>query len=285
MFKVIHALILLDESGSIIYHWKHSKAHEKIIKKFVPELIGSFVSALISFGSEILEAPRYIDMGIAGASIVNLRINNRPITAFVIADREDAAEAINRFVIAFKEKAEKLLSNILSVSETGAIFFRYEDLKKLDKLMEETVKKETRWLPRIRSENMRAFLFGFLTSIPVILIITDIAYYLISAMLNISSVANPPAGQETYAIASLFLVSWWIPCIIMGVIIGYLSSKPAPAFFSGLLGYMVFWGSLSISSEVNTVAFLGGAFYSIVVAIFAFVSGRYFDSIKLNEVY
>jgi len=271
---MIYALVILDKAGSPIYSWIYDQAPRESIRRLAPELISGFISAIVNFGSEILDAPRYIDMGFAGASIVNLKVKDASLLAFVLADSDDDASAINLFVEDFKREAEKLLSEIVSVSEEGFVVISEKTIKALNKVLERTIKRHTRWLASIRSDDRKAFLFSLAMSIPIMFIIGGISYEIFLRLME---------GTTNGFFIAAFLVFWWIPVILAGILIGYIASRAAPGFFAGLLGYLIYWLLISLPNSMDLTAILGGAMYSIVSAIFAFVSGKHFDSVLLTR--
>lgn len=270
---MIYALIIMDPSGNPIYSWKHPNAPKKIIKKFVPDLTGSFITAILNFGAEILNAPRYIDMGIAGMAIVNLRVKSNTLIAAAIADKDDSPIAIERFIIDFKNKAEGILVTVLSISSTGLIIISDDVVDMLNKMLEAVLNKHVRWLAKIRSSDKKSFLLALPLLIPIYFALQALFAILLFRLFDIVGLSEENAF-------SLFLIAWMFIMFVLGSIAGWITTRPKTAFFAGMLAFLISWLIYAIPMS-NPVQVIGGSVYSVLVGIFAYIVASHFDNIYL----
>lgn len=271
---MIYALLIVDQSGSLIYSWRYERAPKEIIKKFEPELIGSFITAVLQFGAEILNAPRYIDMGVAGTAIVNIIVGKQKLIAVAIADKDDSPRAIERFVADFKRRAEGILVTILSVSSMGLIILTGDVVRLLDKAIEESLKAHIRLLPKIRSDDLRATVFGFFVSTPIYLFSSMVVALLI---IDLTMWMNLDLEQAN----ALFMIAWIFYVLIMGFFSGWLTCRSKSAFVSAVLAYLASWLIYVLFNPPGIMVVIGGSFYSVMAGISAYSVAAYFDDIAL----
>jgi len=276
-FLMIHALLIMDQSGTLVYSWKNPEAPKDILGKFEPELVGSFITALLNFGAEVFRAPRYLDVGVAGLSFFSVRIGKHLLLFTVIADKTDHSKAVLRFVKDFKERAGKLLSVALSYSEAGLVVITKELADALNEIVNKVINKHMRALPDVRSDDKRAFIWF----LPLSIVVSTFLMFLWAWIIHAVILAELPS-QMLYLMV-IFL--WSVLSIIIGILCGVIANRGKAGFGLAVISYIIGW-VLYVFLVIGGDPFLmlTGMIYLPIAGGMGYLLGKLLDQRKLTLV-
>ena len=144
---MIWNILIIDNSGTLLYSWIHKDAPQAILKKYEPTLIAGFISAIIQFGHEVLVQPQRIDFGNIAMSFYSRKINNKTIWFAVLSDSKDPRYATTKFLELFVNRSSDIIKEL---SDIEGIAITTESIeKKLDSIVKDTIKKLLEPYPRL----------------------------------------------------------------------------------------------------------------------------------------
>ncbi len=253
----------MDSAGTLIYSWLHPKAPKDLLKKYEPTMIAGFISAIIKFGYEIIAQPQRIDFGDIAMSFFSLKIADRIFWFTILSDTSDPRRATIRFLQEFVQKARELLLEISAVE--GFAILSQDTERTLNSIVEKILRKTTRILPEIRSDDKKALPFA----IPLTLIITII--------LNTTFYAYiiPSISLPLEAIIGILLINYGL----IGILGGLISSR---SIAGGISAY--------IAATISPLAYGLGPGQILIIAsslsiwsgIVGMIFGSYINSRKLT---
>ncbi|MHA1615827.1 MAG: hypothetical protein ACTSX9_00710 [Candidatus Njordarchaeales archaeon] len=265
---MIHAVFILDASGTPIYVWKSETAPPQIFKGKDENLIASFVSALLNFGQETFVAPQRIDFMTFALSFFTFKIGERVFWVAAISDVTDHQRATN---IVLKDLAKKLSNLIIEAQlEEGLIVVSEEISKKIENVIQDTIKSHTRLFPQLRSTIPFSTIFSLVLGTPTVLA----SYYLLMFFFT----ALPSEALNPYLSAFALVVSFGI---ITGIICGSLAANNIAGFISSYIASLVV--SALTYPELNLIVIIVLALtISLLSGLIGFVTGYWRDASTLT---
>lgn len=261
--KIIWNILVIDSSGTLVYSWLHPQAPKEILKKYEPTMIAGFISAIIKFGHEIIASPQRIDFGEIAMSFFPLKIQERVFWFTILSDISDPRPATLNFLKKFVEEAEELL---LEVSAVEGFSILSEDVEKnLNRIVKKILKKSTRFLPEIRSDDIKALPLSILTTFLLTMFLGAGFYYIYMAI--------PPDALSL--ITTALLAQYCIVGIIAGIISGRGLAGALAAYIASALSPIIYGASLI---QVLIVA----SSLSVWSGIIGLFTGSYINSRKLT---
>ncbi len=212
-------------------------------------MIAGFISAIIKFGHEIIARPQRIDFGDIAMSFFPLKMRDRIFWFTILSDALDPRQATINFLKNFVHEAEELL---LEASAVEGFSILSEDIeKKLNGIVNKIIRKSTRILPEIRSDDKKVLPVSIPLTFVFAMIINGLFLYIY---------ANIPPG-ELFLITPAMLAQYCLIGIISGIISGrakaggisaYIGSTIATAMTSrpSLVEMLVLASSLSVWSGI-----------------------------------
>ncbi|MHA1609905.1 MAG: hypothetical protein ACTSUJ_07895 [Candidatus Njordarchaeales archaeon] len=221
---MLHAVFLLDSSGTPIYVWKSEEIPSQIFKGKDENLVASFVSALLNFGQETFAAPQRIDFRNFALSFFTFKIRDKVFWIAAVSDIEDHQRATNNVL---RSLAEKLVNEIEEAQlEEGLIMVTDELKDRFEDVIEEILRKHTRILPNIRSSLFSATIFSLLISLPLTFALYYMLRFLFIEILSALLMINP----VTYAFAFVTIFG-----ILTGIICGISATNSTGGFISSFI--------------------------------------------------
>ena len=247
---------MIDSSGTLVYSWLHPKAPKDIIKKYEPAMIAGFISAIIKFGHEIIAQPQRIDFGEIAMSFFSLKIEKRVFWFTILSDIADPRPATMDFLKKFVDEAHELLLEISAVEGFSILSKDVEE--KLNSIVEKILKKTTRTLPEIRSDDKKVLPLSILLTL-LFAIFIDLVFYYIYQLVG---------SEAIHALATILLVQYGLIGCMSGIISSrrnaggisaYIASALVPLIYGLSIGQiLIIASSLSIWSGI--IGMLVGSF-------------------------
>jgi len=268
---MMHAIFILDSSGTPVYVWKHENAPTTIFRGKDEILVGSLISALLNFGQETFAAPQRIDFNGQALTFFSGKINDRLYWVVAVSDSFDHRRVTTRIL---KKLISGLASELSNISiEEGIVFETEKSKNAIANIIDNTVREHIRALPNIRSTPWRSALIT-----TIITTIIMFSYYMILAIPEIQRLFNSILG-ETYTGLTIVTTA----TVLAGLIAGIIGCKTISGFISGYVSSLVGYVLATNIPNITTILALAVSF-SLVSGIIGAVVGYYFDTIKLNLI-
>ena len=203
-------------------------------------------------------------------SFYSRKINNKTIWFAVLSDSKDPRYATTKFLELFVNRSSDIIKEL---SDIEGIAITTESIeKKLDSIVKDTIKKVTRTLPEIRSNDKKALILSLLLTIMIGLYIDVLfRYYLFSVIMNL--------GLSSDVTNYLIIVTILAEYGLIGIISGFIACR---GFAGGISAYLA---TLAISLlmilepiQILIIATTLGIWSGAI----GYLAGRYFDSRKLT---
>ena len=229
------------------------------------DMLSSFLTALITFGEEILDVPERLDL--QKYSITFYRAKGKNVYwYFIITDHTDTRNSTLRAIQKLKEKTMNIL-------EEYDLPFITEDLqKKLHEAVSETIKEVSRPLKNWRTGGPKTILFTltstFILYTTLSMIIFPLLELIISDYMNV-----------LYSLAVIFVTA--ISSVIGGITGGVPKESTVGAWIAIILESFAIL--FAIMAEYNltvalTVFFYNGIGIGGFAATLAYLSATYYDN-------
>jgi len=271
VIMMIHAIFILDSSGTPIYVWKHKRAPPTLFKGKDEVLIGSLISALLSFGQETFAAPQRIDFNGYALTFFSGKIDNRLYWIAAVSDSLDHRRATIKMLKDLTISLQGILEDI-SIEE-GIIFETDYSKNKLDQIIVSTITRHLRFLPTIRSIFAKSLIFALALTTFI-----GVFYYAILSSPATSSLLASTLGMDMIYAGAFIIAS---ATILLGLISGYLSSNTLSGFLSGYVSNIVAYLVVNGIQNLFSIIVLSLSFCLISGIIGALV-GYYVDTVKLK---
>lgn len=273
MKLLIHAIFILDSSGTPIYIWKHANAPERLFKGRDEVLVGSLISALLSFGQETFAAPQRIDFNGYALTFFSGKIGNNVFWTIAVSDSSDHRRATTRMlqdlVNALSAPLEKM------VIEEGMIIETEKSSSEMNSIILSIVKKHLRFFPEWRSNPVKSLIFSLIVSV-----LFGLIYYSIFesplSMIYLSAFI----GTNSYLLGAFIVIS---ATVIVGVLSGLIASNILSGFISGYLASIISYIAIhQVAGITNLLALLLS--FGLLSALIGGIVGYYIDTVKLKYV-
>ena len=234
-------------------------------------LIGSLISALLSFGQETFAAPQRIDFNGYALTFFSGKIDNRLYWIAAVSDSLDHRRATIKMLKDLTISLQGILEDI-SIEE-GIIFETDYSKNKLDQIIVSTITRHLRFLPTIRSIFAKSLIFALTLTTFI-----GVFYYAILSSPATSSLLASTLGMDMIYAGAFIIAS---ATILLGLISGYLSSNTLSGFLSGYVSNIVAYLVVNGIQNLFSIIVLSLSFCLISGIIGALV-GYYVDTVKLK---
>ncbi len=273
MSFLIHAIFILDSSGTPIYVWKHSQAPETLFRGKDEILVGSLISALLNFGQETFAAPQRIDFNGFALTFFSGRYRDSVFWTVAVSDSLDHRRATTRML---RDLVESLSNVLEKVSlEEGIVIETESSSGEMNSIIRRTVQKHLRFLPKWRSTPLRSLLLSLIVSIPF-----GIMYYLILENPISAYYLTTLLGINSYIFGAFIVIS---ATVLIGALGGLIASDLLSGFIAGyfanIMSYIVVSG---VSNIINIIALFFS--FGLLSALIGGIIGYYIDTVKLKYV-
>ncbi len=221
-------------------------------------MIAGFISAIINFGHEIIAQPQRVDFGDIAMSFFSVKIREKVFWFAILSDVSDPRYATINFLKKFVKEAEDLLLEISAVE--GFTILSKDVEENLNGITEKIIKRSTRLLPEIRSDDKKVLPFSILTTLIAGMFI-DVLFYSIYS--SIPSSAVPLLTTALLAEYGLIgLIAGWLSCRrIAGGITAFIVSLLIPLMFiPDIIQIVIIASSLGVWSAI--IGALIGSFFN-----------------------
>ena len=215
---MIYLVYFTKESGELLWSFRHPLAPTELIAKVAGKddvLISGFISAISGFGSETLgDKLQSIDFEKVRLYFRYMNIDGTSLLTTVIADREDAPEAIWDTIKEFIEKNKKELLELADELSFLDSEKQMKTIAKLNKSMLNILDSKKRNIEILANRDTKTVLIGLIPTLIVffaLYLVVDWAY----AHYEIFST------RWDVLLGTIVFLLFIIPSIIMGYAIGY----------------------------------------------------------------
>jgi len=270
---LIHAIFILDSSGTPIYIWKHRNAPDKLFKGKDEVLVGSLISALLNFGQETFAAPQRIDFNGYALTFFSGKFGNNVFWTVAVSDSSDHRRATTRML---KDLVNALTASLEKVAiEEGMIIETEKSSNEMDAIISNTIKKHLRFLPKWRSNPIKSLVLSLIISV-----LFGVVYYSIFESPLSTIYLSAFIGTNSYLLGAFIVIS---ATVIIGILSGLIASNTLSGFiagyFSSITSYIVIHQVIEI---INVLALLFS--FGLLSALIGGIIGYYTDTVKLKYV-
>ncbi len=273
MTALIHAIFILDSSGTPIYIWKHKNAPQTLFKGRDEALVGSLISALLNFGQETFAAPQRIDFNGYALTFFSGKFGENVFWAVAVSDSSDHRRATTRMLKDLVNALSALLETV--AIEEGMVIETERSNIEMDTIISRTIEKHLRSLPSWRSNPIKSLILSLLISI-----LLGAAYYSIFENPLVSLYISAFLNMNPYFLGAFIVIS---ATVIIGIMSGLAASNTLSGFISGYFSSVI---SYAIVHQITTIInILALAFsFGLLSALIGGIVGYYTDTVKLKYI-
>lgn len=273
VINLIHAIFILDSSGTPIYVWKHPEAPKTLFKGKDEILVGSLISALLSFGQETFAAPQRIDFNGFALTFFSGKYGENTFWAVAVSDSLDHRRATTKML---KELVNELSSSLGNMAiEEGMIIETDLTSSEMDLIISTIIKRHLRFLPKWRSRPHKSIFLSLILSI-----LFGILYYAVFESSLLGTYLSTLIGTNTYMLGGFIVLS---ATVLIGISSGLTASNPLSGFISGYLSSIVSFAIIHRIMDLTSILALLFSF-GLLSALIGGIIGYYVDTVKLKYI-